>query len=193
MDKRRLFIYLISIFLFLFLFDSKVVVAKETEILQYPVASDIYYGQPLFSSKLNGGIASVDGEFYWKNDDLVLDVGHHQEIVVFLPKNKEYECIEFDVAITVYKRRVYIEFEKKLTKLYDGNDSIEIPGYYIRGIVDDDVYVSGDIIAKLDSVFAGENVGVNISGLEIKGKNKDNYYLDLTGVVADVYKKHIEI
>lgn len=54
-------------------------------VSQWPVASDITYGEPLGNSILSGGIASPEGEFEFVDPSLVLDAGTHQVEVVYIP------------------------------------------------------------------------------------------------------------
>lgn len=192
MIKRRLFLYLIGVLGAFFLFCGERAYAKQTVINEYPEAGDIIYGQPLFMSKLNGGSVNVDGTFLWKENNLVLDAGVHEQIVVFVPNDSAYSREEISVEVNVSKRRVYLEFSEKLQKQYDSSDRLIAPSYVVRGIVDKEVYVSGNISLKLASVFVGENIDVTISGLELKGDVKDNYYLDLSGFKASVHPKFKE-
>lgn len=191
MSKRLLFIMFILICGCVFLLAEKTIVkADYAVIVKKPVSEDIVYGHPLYSSKLKDGVSSVEGIYTWKDENKVLDVGEHEETVIFTSVNGE--TIEFNVDINVIPKRVYIEFENDLKKQYDGNDCISNVVYVVKGVIDSNVYVKGEISVKLDSVFVGVDIGVDVSGLSLEGEGKENYYLDLSGFVATIYPNQIE-
>ncbi len=192
MNKKVFILYFIGVLFTFFLHASEVVNAGVTIIEEYPVASDIVYGHPLFTSKLEGGKANVEGTFVWENDDEVLKVGTYTRKVIFSPNDQQYQSREIVVEIQVLPRRVYLKFAKDLKKQYDGTDSLSLPTYIVGDIVDKDVYVSGYLEAKLESAFVGENIKVILTGLELKGENKDNYYLDLENITATIHPRYIE-
>ena len=88
---------------------------------------------------------------------------------------------------------MFLKFERDLYKQYDTSTSLTLPGYTINGIIGKSVYVRGTLVANLDSAFVGENINVNLNGLELVGEGKENYYLDLSSFKATVYPKFIEM
>lgn len=191
MGKRKFFIMFIMLCGFFFLFSENSVKASEIVISEKPVSADIFYGQPLYISTLEGGVSNVEGTFFWKDFDKVLNVGKYEEIVVFTSVDGEEK--EISVEISVLPARVYIEFEKELRKIYDGTDYIKDDCYIVKGIFDSSVYVKGDISVRLDSLFVGENIPVSIQGLSLDGEGKENYYLDLAGHTATIHPRYIEM
>ena len=191
MLKKDYIITFIICMLTFFFYSAKNVCSQSAFIIESPIASDIIYGAPLFESNLTGGVASVEGVFSWKNGRETYGAGEHVEKVIFTPKNKDYDSCEFDVSFKVLKRRVYIKFEKDIYKQYDGTDSINLPNYVVGGIVDKTVYVGGKLEGRLESVLNGESK-IILSGLELIGDKKDNYFLDLEGFSAYVHPIFIE-
>jgi hypothetical protein len=82
---------------------SLTVVQYETEILTYPVASGIAFGQALASSNLSGGTASVSGTFAFADASIKPSAGVYQADVVFTPDDNAYKTIFFKVDIDVAK------------------------------------------------------------------------------------------
>lgn len=189
--KRKITLITIICVTFLFFFCAYKVEALETIIEEYPTSSDISYGEPLFQSKLDGGRANVDGVFYWKNEKKILEVGTYTEMVVFQPFNSDYEEKEILVDIVVNRRRVYIKFEDDIYKQYDGTTSITLPNYIVGGVIDSGVFVRGNLEGQLESSLVGESV-VNLSGVELVGAKSFNYYLDLNGFRATIYRTSVE-
>ena len=190
--KKTKYLLIISVFLF-FLFTSKAVCASEYDIIQSPVASEIVYGAPLFQSELIGGSSSEEGVFVWKNEDVILDAGVYTEKVLFIPSNDELNHMEIDVEITVKPRKIFVTFEKELKKIFDSSNKIELPAYVVKGALNEEVYVVGNLKGELESAFVGENINVTLSGIELDGIKKNNYYLDLDGFTATIYPKAIEM
>lgn len=190
MSKRKFLIVLIVFCGFFFLLGENNVKSASVVISQKPVSEEIIYGHPLYSSSLTGGISNAEGTFSWKDENKVLEVGDHEETVVFTSLNGEQ--IEFGVNIKVLPKRVYLEFENQLRKQYDGNDSIKQFSYVVKGIIDSSVYVKGFASLRVDSFFVGERIKVNIDGICLEGKGKENYYLDLDGFFATIHPKYIE-
>lgn len=182
------FIFFIGVFFFV---DFSVAKANEIIINQYPVATDITYGQPLYMSSLSGGSANVDGAFVWDDEVLVLEAGVKQAKVNFVADEESYGEVSFFVDVKVNLRRVYLKFEDALYKIYDGGTSLILPNYTVVGIVDKDVSLSGEATAALENGFVGENVKVNITGLQLVGARASNYFFDLNNIVATVYPDHV--
>jgi len=192
MKRRNIIICFISVLTFFFFVMNKRVSAQETLINEYPISTDIIYGQPLYTSNLSGGKSSVEGKFVWKEEFRVYDVGEHNCTVKFIPNNELYEIVEMSVKVNVLPRRVYLKFEDDLHKQYDGTDTLNLPSFVIRGIIDKSVYVVGDLQAKLQNVLVNDKVKVELTGLELKGEKKENYYLDLSGFTATIHPVYLE-
>ena len=190
MKKKNALITIICM-AFLFFFGASNVKALETVIEEYPIASDIVYGEPLFQSRLNGGKANVDGIFSWKNDKEILEIGTYEKTVVFSPFNQAYEEKEFLVSVVVNKRRVYIKFEDDIYKQYDGSNNISLPNYVIGGVIDKGVFVRGELTGKLESSLVGESL-ISLEGIELVGEKSFNYYLDLNNFKATIYRTSVE-
>ena len=175
---------------YFFLFSANPI--KAIDILEYPVASEISYGEPLWCSKLNGGLASVEGKFIWKDENLILHSGVQSATVVFDVEDEAHLDLEFNVDVNVKQRRVYIKFEQDLYKLFDEKRDIKLPNYVVRGIIDSEVYVKGDLVGVLEDALVGENKKVELSGLTIMNDYNNNYFIDYDGFFATVYPKYIE-
>lgn len=192
--RIKTYFIIFSFWMLFFFFGLNIKVdAKEIYILSYPSASDLTYGEPLFESKLTGGKASVEGHFKWKEaNKSLMEIGTSNEDVLFIPEDSSLDILIMKIEVKVNKRRVYIKFEDNLYKQYDGNVGLDLPNYVIGGIIDSSVYVAGDLKGTTASVLVGDNIGVNLEGLELKGEKKDNYYLDLKGFYATIHPKVIE-
>lgn len=189
MNKRM---FLIAIFVFVCFFCGSKVDALETIIIEEPSASEIVYGEPLYNARLSGGSANVDGKFTFEDVLAVVDAGNHSVNVVFTPSDSSYAPVTFPINIKINKRKVDVVFEREIFKLYDGTNNIKLPSYVIVGIIDEDVYVSGNLEGVLDSILVGENIGVELQGLQLEGEKKENYSLELDGFKATIYPKYLE-
>lgn len=183
-------IYFLFVFAF---FCAKNIGAIDVTIEQVPVAEDIDYGEPLFESALSGGVSNVEGVFRWNKGEQLLEVGEHDVEVVFEPNDKLYSSVNFFVKVNVNKRRVYLKFESDIYKQYDDTRDIKLPNYIVGGIrKGDGVYISGELKGTLESGLVSTSTKVILSGIELIGNKKENYYLDLEGFSAKVYPKYIE-
>lgn len=189
MNKKKFIVYFIGCLISFFFISCKNVCASEITVHEYPSSTSINYGEPLYMSELVGGSASVEGNFVWKNSLSTFDVGQVMGDVLFIPSNENFDVVELKIPITINPRRVYLKFEKDLYKQYDSLNTIKLPNYVVGGIINKEVYVSGEIEGKLESVLVGENIKVNLSGIELKGDKKDNYYLDLNCFTATIYPR----
>ena len=74
------------------------------EVLVWPTASTITYGQTLASSLLSGGSASVPGTFAWTNPSMTESVGTQAESVTFTPTDAtDYNTVAGTVNVTETK------------------------------------------------------------------------------------------
>lgn len=193
MNRVRLFIMLlIGFFCLCFLSDENVVSAKDVIIEEYPIVTEIVYGEPLFQATFIGGKANVDGKFVWVEEDAILDAGISGQRVIFFPTDTAYSYKELVMDVKVNKRKVELKFEDELYKQYDQKSTIDLPNYVVVGIIDKSVYVRGELKASLESGLVGENVKVILSGLELVGEGSSNYSLVLTGHSATIHPDSIE-
>lgn len=74
----------------------------ESIVTAYPTATSITYGQSLSESLLEGGMASVEGEFQWQDGSLMLSAGDHVMTALFIPVEQDlYANVELYVEVTV--------------------------------------------------------------------------------------------
>lgn len=189
MKNKSIIIFVFLMFIF-YKFDT--VKAYDTNVIEKPIASEIVYGQPLLESHLDGGVARVAGTFRWKNELEVLSAGNHKITVIFSPNSQEFLKEEFEIDLKVNKRRAYIMFEKEIYKQYDGSNTIKLPNFVVCGIIEDDVFVRGELKGTLDNVLIGENINIILEGIELVGENSNNYLLDLSGFKATIHPSYIE-
>ena len=85
---------------------SVVITVKPEEnmsiVTEYPTATSIVYGQLLSASELEGGVATIEGEFMWADGNIQLPVGTHWMPAIFAPAESElYAPVEFMVEVVV--------------------------------------------------------------------------------------------
>lgn len=190
LNKKFIFTY-IYFMMFFFFCNAVKVAANKTTIIEMPTATDLVYGEPLFQSNLVGGSANVEGKFSWEDGLVTFEVGQYTQKVIFNPLDSSYESCELYVPIKVNKKKVTLQFEKEIYKHYDGTTKIELPNYIVKGIVDDDVFVRGNLQGELEDALVGETM-VLLSGLDLVGDKKHNYELDFSSVVGTVYRLEVE-
>lgn len=192
MKKLLKFSCLLLFLLIGYIFSSTRTSACETIIYTPPTSSTINYGDHLYSSKLTNGIANVEGIFLWEKENLVLTPDDHYSTVIFLPSNPECSSKRINVNLTILPREIHPVFESELKKQYDETNNLVLPNYLIKGIIDEDTYIKGNLTAKTESVLVGDNIKVIMEGLEIAGDHKDYYTLNLNGYTATIHPKQIE-
>ena len=192
MKKLSKIACLFSFLLIGYIFNSSRTNACETIIYSPPEASDLTYGDHLYKSKLTNGIANIEGIFLWEEENLVLTPDDNHSTVVFLPSNPDCASKKINVNLTILPKEIRPVFESPLKKQYDEANTIVLPNYLIKGIIDEDTYVKGILKAKTESVLVGDNISVIMEGLEIVGEHKDYYRLNLSGYTATIHPKQIE-
>ena len=192
MKKIKFYILLFSSILLFFIMFSENIHAEETIIYEFPTAKEITYGDRLYKAELIGGSANTKGTFLWKNELEIANIGIHERTAIFIPSSTDYNTIEFNLSFKVNKRKVTLNFEKEIQKQYDGTNILKLPNYIIKGIIDDDTYVTGIASATTESILVGENIPITIEGLTIIGNHKDSYYLDINNLTANICPKYIE-
>lgn len=132
-----------------FTFPVDVVVEKATpNILTYPTAGTITYGNLLSASALLGGVSNIPGRFAWENEDEVLNAGTYSRRVIFVPEDTDnYERIGMNISVTVNKATPKINKVPEAGSSYPyGKKLNEIP------------FVGGE--ANVEGTFAWQNDSV---------------------------------
>ena len=84
----------------------------ESIVTAYPTATSITYGQTLGESQLEGGQATVEGEFVWADGGLFLSAGKHVMLVLFVPVEQElYADVTLFVEVEVLPAEQTITWE----------------------------------------------------------------------------------
>ena len=84
----------------------------ESIVTAYPTATSITYGQTLGDSQLEGGQATVEGEFVWADGGLFLSAGKHVMLVLFVPVEQElYADVTLFVEVEVLPAEQTITWE----------------------------------------------------------------------------------
>ena len=85
---------------------------NESIVTAYPTATSITYGQTLGDSQLEGGQATVEGEFVWADGGLFLSAGKHVMLVLFVPVEQElYADVTLFVEVEVLPAEQTITWE----------------------------------------------------------------------------------
>lgn len=99
----------------------------EALVTAYPTATSIVYGQLLGESSLEGGVAAVDGEFMWADDDLELPAGTHWMPAQFVPAAADlYAPVEFMVEILVERAPQSIDWTLDVPVVIELGDTVEL-------------------------------------------------------------------
>ena len=92
-----------------------------------PTATSIVYGQILNESLLEGGVATVDGEFKWKSGNAQLSAGTHYVSAIFTPAQSElYASVEFNVEVVVARAPQTIEWMIDVPVVLELGDTVEL-------------------------------------------------------------------
>lgn len=99
----------------------------EALVTAYPNATSIVYGQLLGESSLEGGIAAVEGEFMWADDNLELPAGTHWMPAQFVPAAADlYAPVEFMVEILVERAPQSIDWTLDVPVVIELGDTVEL-------------------------------------------------------------------
>ncbi|NLF42301.1 MAG: hypothetical protein GX587_06365, partial [Bacteroidales bacterium] len=91
------------------------------DIIAWPAASDITYGESLSASVLSGGTASVPGSFSFDNPTYVPDAGVYGADVIFTPDDlTNYNTVSGTVDVNVEKATASITIGS-LSQIYNGS------------------------------------------------------------------------
>ena len=110
---------------------SVVITVKPEEnmsiVTEYPTATSIVYGQLLSASELEGGVATIGGEFKWADGNVQLPVGTHWMPAIFAPAEAElYANVEFMVEVVVAQAPQTIEWVVEMPVVLELGDTIEL-------------------------------------------------------------------
>ena len=95
------------------------------EIVSYPTATAITYGQTLSESILEGGEANVAGSFAWVDPDAELEAGEYHQKVLFTPDDQEsFKPVDFQVEVHVSKATQTITWELNTIEVRQGQSLI---------------------------------------------------------------------
>lgn len=99
----------------------------EALVTAYPTATSIVYGQLLGESSLEGGVAAVEGEFMWADDNLELPAGTHWMPAQFVPAAADlYAPVEFMVEILVERAPQSIDWTLDVPVVIELGDTVEL-------------------------------------------------------------------
>jgi hypothetical protein len=109
---------------------------KNTSLVtEYPTATSIFYGQMLGESKLEGGAATVDGEFKWNDGDILLPVGKHYMLAIFAPAQAElYADVEIMVEVVVTKAPQTIDWTGDVPAMLELGDTVTLTATASSGL-----------------------------------------------------------
>ena len=110
---------------------SVVITIKPEEVTDvvtnYPTATSVVYGQMLDASVLEGGVATIDGEFKWNDGAIQLPVGTHWALAVFVPAQPElYANVEFMVEVVVAQAPQTIDWAGDVPAMLELGDTIAL-------------------------------------------------------------------
>ena len=104
-------------------------------VTKYPTATSIVYGQMLGESMLEGGAATVDGEFKWNDGDILLSVGTHYMLAIFAPAQAElYADIKFMVEVEVTKAPQTIDWSGDVPAMLELGDTVTLTATASSGL-----------------------------------------------------------
>jgi hypothetical protein len=96
-------------------------------VTKFPTATSIVYGQLLGESLLEGGEATIAGEFMWKYDDQEVPAGTHWMLAQFVPEAVDlYAPVEFPVEVEVAKAPQTIDWTVGELVTIELGDTLEL-------------------------------------------------------------------
>lgn len=131
--------------------DATVYPAEIGELVtQYPTATEITYGQLLSASVLEGGVASVEGEFAWVDGDLSLSAGTYYMRACFIPAESDlYAVVEFYVEVVVNPAPQEITWELEVPVIVFLGDTVQLTAVATSGL-EVSYSIDNEEIATLD-------------------------------------------
>ena len=104
-------------------------------VTEYPTATSIVYGQLLGASVLEGGVATIDGEFKWADGNVLLSVGTHHMAAIFAPAESDlYADVEFMVEVVVAQAPQTIEWVVEVPVVLELGDTIALTATASSGL-----------------------------------------------------------
>ena len=166
-------------------------------VTQYPTATEITYGQLLSASVLEGGVASVEGEFAWVDGDLLLSAGIYYMQACFIPVESDlYAVVEFPVLVVVNPAPQEITWELDVPVIVCLGDTVQLTAVATSGLevsysIDNEeiAMLEGD---KLITLYVGDvTVVANQDGID-----EDDYQnytpAEPVSYVFTIVKKDVE-
>ena len=131
--------------------DATVYPAEIDELVtQYPTATEITYGQLLSASVLEGGVASVEGEFAWVYGNLSLSAGTYYMQACFIPAESDlYAKVEFYVEVVVNPAPQEITWELEVPVVVFLGDTVQLTAVATSGL-EVSYSIDNEEIATLD-------------------------------------------
>lgn len=131
--------------------DATVYPAEIGELVtQYPTATEITYGQLLSASVLEGGVASVEGEFAWVDGNLSLSAGTYYMQACFIPAESDlYAVVEFYVEVVVNPAPQEITWELEVPVIVFLGDTVQLTAVATSGL-EVSYSIDNEEIATLD-------------------------------------------
>lgn len=131
--------------------DATVYPAEIDELVtQYPTATEITYGQLLSASVLEGGVASVEGEFAWVDGNLSLSAGTYYMQACFIPAESDlYAVVEFYVEVVVNPAPQEITWELEVPVIVFLGDTVQLTAVATSGL-EVSYSIDNEEIATLD-------------------------------------------
>ena len=137
-------------------------------VTEYPTATSIVYGQLLGASVLEGGVATIDGEFKWADGNVLLSVGTHYMAAIFAPAESDlYADVEFMVEVVVAQAPQTIEWVVEVPVVLELGDTVELTAMATSELsVAYELDVEGVVVIEGDYMIAvGEGV-VNVTATQ---------------------------
>ena len=137
-------------------------------VTEYPTATSIVYGQLLGASVLEGGVATIDGEFKWVDGNVLLSVGTHHMAAIFAPAESDlYANVEFMVEVVVAQAPQTIEWVVEVPVVLELGDTVELTAMATSELsVAYELDVEGVVVIEGDYMIAvGEGV-VNVTATQ---------------------------
>ena len=119
-------------------------------VTQYPTATEITYGQLLSASVLEGGVASVEGEFAWVDGNLSLSAGTYYMQACFIPAESDlYAEVVFYVEVVVNPAPQEITWELEVPVIVFLGDTVQLTAVATSGL-EVSYSIDNEEIATLD-------------------------------------------
>lgn len=140
----------------------------EALVTAYPTATSIVYGQLLGESSLEGGVAAVDGEFMWADDDLELPAGTHWMPAQFVPAAADlYAPVEFMVEILVERAPQSIDWTVGELVTIELGDTLELTATASSELPVSYMLDAEGVVTIEDNYLIGVGVGnVNVTATQ---------------------------